>query len=408
MDDDRAPFQTVEEQVRMGVDPGTIQPRGVAPAPGSPLGPPTQWFEMLPWKAEASAEPPPAVPVPPKAVPVPQPPRVLPPPPRRLIPPPPPQRPLALPSTEPLERAVDTYDPVLPAPWHRFLRAIALGVCHPGAAVAADRERRMVAKVRTRRREPLVVAFVAGKGGVGTTTAAAGVALTLALLRKDSTALVDVCHGTGSLGRWLAGQPAPTAAQVASSLPAPHPQNQAESAPGPLATRPLRVIGTLGVVDGSPWHAPVPSAVIVSTLNALRADHAFCLADVGNDMSEGGNAVLDQTDHLVLVTTTGHDAIESTRLVLQRIREIEPRRLGNIVLAVCCLTSRQHRRTSRRLRSTLGVPGDRIVVVPFDPALAAGGRLVLNRLRPRTREAFLSLAGFVACPGPADRLRGIP
>jgi hypothetical protein len=108
---------------------------------------------------------------------------------------------------------------MVPAGWQRTLRAVTLGLLTPGSAAGVDSERELVAKVRARRREPSVTAFLAGKGGMGTTTLAAGVGLTLAALRNDTTALVDLHRGPALLGRRLAGRTAATLSQLADTPP---------------------------------------------------------------------------------------------------------------------------------------------------------------------------------------------
>jgi MinD-like ATPase involved in chromosome partitioning or flagellar assembly len=285
--------------------------------------------------------------------------------------------------------------PRLPG-WRRAARAVTFGLVTPGAAVAVERERALTARVRARRRAPRLTAFVAGKGGVGTTTTAAGVSLTLAALRHDATTLVDPRHGTGSLGRRLAGQPAPTVAQLA------------DSRPGLPGLDPLRVRGALGVVDGAPWHSPATLAELSALLDRLRDGCGFAVVDLGNDVSEVADSVLVRADQAVVVTTSAHDAVESTRVALLRVRQIEPRLIGTAVVAIACLTASQHRRTARRLRAALGLPEQRIVAVPFDPVLAAGGPVEPARLRPASREAFLLLAGFLADPGVPGRDLAVP
>lgn len=291
----------------------------------------------------------------------------------------------------PLGQIADSYRIVLPSRWRRGVRAVTFGLLQPGAAEAVEQERLLVARVRARRREPCVVAFIAGKGGVGTTTTAGGIALTLATLRTDDTTLVDARHGAGSLAGRLGGPPAPTVSQLT------------EDDPGRPPVSPLRLRGVLGVIDGTPWHSPVPRARMLQALEKLRQDNAFALVDIGNDTSESGHIALAQADRVVIVTTASQDAVESVRTALGRIRDTGAHRLGSLVVAVACLTSRQHRRTARRLHAELGLPQRRLAAVPFDPALAAGARFEPTRLRAATREAYLRLAGYVADPGPEDR-----
>jgi len=266
-------------------------------------------------------------------------------------------------------------------------RRLADGLLRPGAAEAMRRERDLVARIRGRCTAPRVVSVLAGKGGVGTTTAAAAIGLVLAALRHDATALVDPRHATASLGRRLAGQPAPTV------------DGLAVRERGRPATVPLRVAGALDVVDGAPWHRPVRGDVLTATLDELRDAHAFTIVDVGTHPTDNTRLVLGRTHRAVVVTTPTAQAEEAVRVALLRIRAVVPDLLGTVVLAVAGLTPRPDTRAPDRLAATLGLPPARIVAVPYDPALRGGGALDPARLRPATRIAFLRLAGLVVDPG---------
>ena len=182
-------------------------------------------------------------------------------------------------------------------PWagaRRVLRAVTFGLVEPGAAAAIEYERQLVARVRVRRPEPRVIAFLAGKCGVGTTTTATAVALTLSTLRQDTTALISARQGGSSLGERLLGQPAPPVPAVAEGGP-----DQA----------PLWVHNSLAVVDGAPWHSPVGREPLLRVLDQLRSQHPLTLVDVGNDLGEAAQAAVDDADQVVLVTTISHDAV---------------------------------------------------------------------------------------------------
>jgi MinD-like ATPase involved in chromosome partitioning or flagellar assembly len=297
-----------------------------------------------------------------------------------------------------LQRSADRYDDMVPAGWQRALRAVTLGLLTPGSAAGVDSERELVAKVRARRREPSVTAFLAGKGGMGTTTVAAGVGLTLAALRNDTTALVDLHRGPALLGRRLAGRTAATLSQLADTPP--------DDDPPEL----LRVGGALAIVDAGAWHTPITVAQTGRALQLLRSAYSFTLADIGNDHGEAGQATLDKADGVVVVTTSSQDAVLSAHVALERIRTAAPQLLPRVTVALVSLSERQHRRTARRLRDQLRLAIHRIVPVPFDPMLAAGSAVDVTRLRPSTREAFVRLAAFVVDPVspvdiPAQRFR---
>jgi MinD-like ATPase involved in chromosome partitioning or flagellar assembly len=225
------------------------------------------------------------------------------------------------------------------------------------------------------------VAFVAGKGGVGTTTTAASVGVTLAALRNDETTLVDPRYGTPSLGQRLTGQPALTVADFAAGTRAP------------------RTRGTLGIVDAAPWRTPIWHGDLMRTLDELRESNAFTIVDLGTDVSDNGAAVLGRADQTVVVTVPTPDAVEATRLALLRVRHTEPHRYGAVLVAVVCLNARQYRSLRpvlRQVSAALGMRVERVIGIPFDPALAAGTTLAPHALHPATREAYLYLAGLVA------------
>lgn len=282
---------------------------------------------------------------------------------------------------------------VVPAGWRRLVRATTFGLLAPGAADAVERERHLVARVRTRQTGSRMIAFIAGKGGVGTTTTAIGVALTLATLRNDATVLVDSRSGTGSVGRRVVDVPAPTTTDLIGS---------------PAQRTPLAKHSHLHLVDAPPWHSPVDRAGLLHLLENLRADYQFIALDVGNDMSEAAHGTFARSDQVVVVTAAAADALDATRIALGRIQQVDPYRLATAVIAVVCPTGHHHRAAARALRTDLGVEKSRIVAVPFDPYLVSGRRFHADRLRTATREAYLHLAALVTeltpPPRPAETL----
>ncbi len=287
--------------------------------------------------------------------------------------------------------------PTMPSGWRRLVRSASFGLVVPGAAEALERERVLVARVRARQREPRMLAFIAGKGGVGTTTTGIGVALSLAALRGDPTLLIDARCGAASLGRRVANRPAPNVVDAIGT-----------DDPAIERARPLALHSGLHLLDGTPWHVPVPGERLVPLLDELRDDYPFTLIDVGNDTGTAAVGSLSRADQTIVVTTASHDAVESTRVALARVHQVDPHRVANAVIALVCLTRAAHRRVTRRLHSDLGIETGRIVPVPFDPALAHGDGVDPSRLRAATREAYLTLAAMVADPNRKyDRLQAI-
>jgi MinD-like ATPase involved in chromosome partitioning or flagellar assembly len=311
---------------------------------------------------------------------------------RTGYPEPEPTAPAARPQPQPVAEPVPTASPE-PRPnhpqwtygWRRAVQVVIAGLIRPGAADAMNGEHELVARARSRPRQPRIIAVVAGKGGVGASTTASATAMVLAALRHDSTALLDPRHGTGSLGMRLAGRPAPTIEQL-------------------ITATPLRINGSLDVVDGAPWHSPVTATRLAAALDALRDSHALTIADVGNHPDDNTRLILGRADQVVVVASTTRDAIESTRVALSRIRSVAPVLLSTVVVAVPSVASRTGRGDPARLAAELlaaepAVPGWRVVPVPFDPALMRGGAIALREVRSATRTAFLRLAGLIADPG---------
>ena len=117
------------------------------------------------------------------------------------------------------------------------------------------------------------MAFNAGKGGVGTTTVAMGVATAFAALREDPTVLVDAHSGTASLGQMLGVPAALTGRDLVADADA-----QATIVPGGLR-----------VVDGC---GPVFPRQREHAEDASDPDGAVVLMDVIADGAEGGADVM--------------------------------------------------------------------------------------------------------------------
>jgi MinD-like ATPase involved in chromosome partitioning or flagellar assembly len=284
--------------------------------------------------------------------------------------------------TEPTEPVV------APTGARRAVGAFSAGLFTARSAQRVQDEQEIVAGVRAPQREHQVVAFVAGKGGVGTTTTAAGVALAMASLRDDHVALIDAQAGTNSLQRWLSDS-------IASGPPGLRAPTD-EPASYPL----LQLSNGLDVVDGAPWQAPADPADLTAIIGQLRQGHTFTLVDVGDDVGATAHRMLTASTRVVVVTAADRHAARATQLVLSRIHQVQPARLTDVVVAVVCLVRGQYRRVMRELRSDLGSHGSLVVPVPHEPVLAATDHLDLGRLHPQSREAYLRVAAALAGPRP--------
>jgi MinD-like ATPase involved in chromosome partitioning or flagellar assembly len=262
-------------------------------------------------------------------------------------------------------------------------RGAGKGIVAPSAAGSIQRERDLIARVRTRQREPRLTSFFSTVGGAGTTTTCAGVALALATVRGDQAALVDVQAGTRSLAARIAGRSSVSANDVIRA-------GTMAALPQPPAT-----IGSLAVIDSAPWYSPAERGDLVEMLHQVRATYPFTVLDVGDEVSGTAHAMMSRADRLVIVQPAQPDLVDAVQYAMGRINQVDPERLRQLVVAVVGMTNRSYKTAVRRLGALLG-EHQRVVLVPYDKALEGGGQISLAALRPATREAYLTLAAFAA------------
>jgi MinD-like ATPase involved in chromosome partitioning or flagellar assembly len=263
----------------------------------------------------------------------------------------------------------------------RLARGVAKGLATPDAAAAVQQDRELVDAVRTRQTDRRVVAFVAGKGGVGCTSVAVGVGATFAALREDRSVVVDMQRGTPSLGL-LHGADAPRS--VLSLLAADH-----------AVTPPASPAG-LGLVDGAGWDTELRRRDVAGVLDRLGADHAFHLLDAGDEAGDGGHAALARADQVVAVTTSGGHGLAALELVLDRVARVNPSAADVTVHVVVCPTDAAYAVAHREVVSRLGHVPARLVIVPPDPHLGAGLAYDASAVAASTRAAMLQVAAAVA------------
>lgn len=294
--------------------------------------------------------------------------------------------PLSAPSYGPVEQLLSRTAAQRPAPTssRRWLKALTRGLVTPDAAESASNERVLVAALRTRQTERRVVAFCAGKGGVGSTTVAVGVGSALAALREDTAVLVDAQAGTAALSALLGATPAPTARELATTA---------------VGTEPAVARGGLRLVDGSGWDTPLRRSDVAQLLDRLKVDHTFVLVDLGDDAGEAGHAVLARSDQTVVVTGAGGVGLAAARVAADRLHQLDPRAALRAVYVVVCLHDEPYRRVRQEAVNQLGQGPVRVVIVPPDPLLAAGHPFDAGSLRPGTREAMLEVAAALAVSG---------
>lgn len=266
----------------------------------------------------------------------------------------------------------------------RLLRTVARGLVTPDAAVSVQGEREAVDAIRQRQTDRRIVAFIAGKGGVGCTTVAIGAGTAFMAMREDHAVVVDVQQGTPSLGSTFGA----TGPRSVTSLMA-----EVEATSPPLAS------SGLGLVDGSGWDQGLSRSDVVGVLDRLRADHTFNLLDIGDDAGDAGHTALARADMVVVVTSPGELGIAALRAAVERVRLVNPMAVSGVVHVIVCPHEHSHRDAQQQFAGSLAPGSSAVVLVPPDPHLQGGHPYDPALVAPATREAFLRVAGLVAIGG---------
>jgi hypothetical protein len=270
----------------------------------------------------------------------------------------------------------------LPAGLRRGVRAVVAGLANPGVAAAAERDRQLVARIRARQREPRLVAIVGGAPRSGTTTTTIAAAQVLDAIRRDTTVVIDARYGAASIGRRLTGAPPITDHNGLA-----------------LTREPLQLGGSPG---DATWYAKPVDQQFTDLLDRLRGQFAFTLVDVGAEFLATGEAALRRADQIMVVVPANQSAVGHAKAGLGRVYSADPSRIATVVLAVVGIDASDQKGTARQVSNELGLPLDRIVPVPFDPALAGRG-FDPTRLRAATCEAYLRLGACLAQPDPVGQ-----
>lgn len=271
---------------------------------------------------------------------------------------------------------------LLPDGWARAVRAVTFGLLSPGSVAAAERERVLLARVRTPLGHPRRVAVLGAKGGVGTTTVTALLGGVLGGLRHNRSVALDLSGPRGDLhGRLGASNPP--------DLSSPAVLN-AEVVPTGAGHLPVEVLCAPPVRRALP-----PPETIQRLLTRLDAEHGFSLLDLG-DQPESAHAAmaLSVADTVVLVTSRTPDSVSAAREMLRFVEATA----GPAVIERCLVVQTALAPAPRAEPPTLTPMGS--FPLRFARTLAEGGPIRPGALTSSFREELLAVAGAVASQPP--------
>ncbi|MEV6126077.1 SAV_2336 N-terminal domain-related protein [Streptomyces violaceusniger] len=133
-------------------------------------------------------------------------------------------------------------------------------------------------------------------------------------------------------------------------------------------------------------------------IGALSRHYSIILADSDTGTSDTSmRGVIDLADQLIIVTTPSAELTSSARTILDRLAEdghAELVRNAITVISTSHETSQPDPREDPVTEFRARCRG--VVVVPYDDHVAAGRDIELERLAPRTLDAYLDIAALVA------------
>ncbi len=243
------------------------------------------------------------------------------------------------------------------------------------------------------------IALLSLKGGVGKTTVTVGLGSVLASLRGDNVVAVDANPDFGTLGERVPRQTTSTVRDLLAARP--YIRSYAD-----VRLHTSQSSSRLEVVAGE--RDPAASEAFTdrdyrAVVETLCTHYGIVLTDCGTGiMHSAMDGVLSLAHALVLVSSPAVDGARSAaatldwlglhgyaHLVERTVVVVSANRPGAAGIDMDELT----RHFLARCRA--------VVVIPFDEHLAEGSVVELDRLRPRTRDAFVELAAMMADDFPA-------
>jgi MinD-like ATPase involved in chromosome partitioning or flagellar assembly len=285
------------------------------------------------------------------------------------------------------------------AGWRRLIHALTGGAVNPGESGEEVRRRQLVNRVNQPIRGDYKIAVLSLKGGVGKTTTTVGLGSTFAALRGDHVVAADANPDRGTLAGRIPTQTAATVRDLLDDIDNIHRYSDVRAYTSQAPSR-LEVLAS----ERDPHRAEAFSeSDYRAAVSVLEGFYNLILTDCGTGLTHSAmRGVLGAADALVLVSSPALDGAQSADATLTWLDAQGYHHLVERTVVVISV--------SRPGASTVNV--DQLVeyfqarvravqLIPFDPHLAEGSEVDLDRMSAATREAFMELAALVADDFPA-------
>jgi MinD-like ATPase involved in chromosome partitioning or flagellar assembly len=283
--------------------------------------------------------------------------------------------------------------PVPHSGWRAVLFRGSRGAVNPGPSAGELREEELLGRVRAAVEGCQRVAVISAKGGVGKTTTAATLGAALAAVRSDRVIAVDANPDLGTLAvRFDATHPS----TVRSLL------HHAEEVRSYADVRAFTAQGQSRLeVLASDSDPAVSDAFSESdyreAIDLLSRFYNLVVTDSGTGLLHSAmRGILGLASSLVVVAAPAVDGARSASATLDWLEAHEHRDLvRGAVVVISSVRPGSSEVNLDQLEQHFNRRCRAVVRIPFDPHLASGAAIELDRLHPATRDAYLLLAATV-------------
>jgi MinD-like ATPase involved in chromosome partitioning or flagellar assembly len=276
--------------------------------------------------------------------------------------------------------------------WRGAVYSATGGWVNPGLGAAETARQQWLARIRRPLHGVHRVAVTSVKGGVGKTTVAAGLGLVLAECRGDRIIAIDANPNAGTLADRLTADTTVTLRELLRNFEHTHSLTDVAHF--------TSLAGRLHVLASE--QDPAMSALLqrdeYEKVSALLARYYnVTITDSGTGLIHSAmEGTLAVADSLVVVGAPTVDGASRASLTLDWLDA-----QGHAATAADAVVVLSCDRMSKdvdvaRVREHFAARCRAVVEIPFDPHLATGGRIRLDRLGRATRDAFLQVAAHVA------------
>jgi MinD-like ATPase involved in chromosome partitioning or flagellar assembly len=278
------------------------------------------------------------------------------------------------------------------AGWRRAVHTVSAGMINPGAGPTERHRQGLTLRIRRQLDGPHQIAVTCIKGGVGKTTVAALLGLTLAEHRGDRVVALDADPDAGTLADRLTGEPGVTVRELLAHV------DGVRALPD--VARFTSLAGRLQVLASEQDPARSEAfnrAEYEQVCRVLRRFYNIVVTDSGTGILHSAmDGTLALTDTLVVVGALTLDSASRASKTLDWLVAHGHRDLvGNAVVVLAGDRTSKEVDTTR-LRSHFATRCRAVVDLPHDPHLATGGRIDMGALRRTTVDAVLELTALVA------------